>query len=107
VFEGGVPVMSNMVPYIDALLGAMRSANSKARTASLEWEIQNDALNRYLAEKKITDPVQIEKIKGQNIMLKAALSTWSFWKDEAGRYAATIMAEEAAAKMKFGMTHGN
>jgi hypothetical protein len=91
------------IEYLDLLVDLMRQANAKARDASNEWEKQNTALNDWLDDHRITDPVQREKIKRINLGLAGAEATWSHWEREAKRYQGTIMAEESAAKMRYGL----
>lgn len=90
----------NMVEYLDTMVTLMRQANAKAREASIEWNAQNDALEEWMDRHGIMDPKSRAGVKTVNLPLQAAFSTWGFWRDESARYAATIQAEEAAAKMK-------
>ncbi len=96
--------MSDFVEYIDLNLRLMRMANTKAREASAKWNRLNDELEAHMTRHGVTDPILRARAKGDNIALSGALSTWKFWKDESSRYAQTILAEEAAAKMKAAMS---
>lgn len=92
--------MSNFITYIDALLVLMRQANEKARAASLAWNAANDSLDEWMDRHGIMDTKQRADVKSVNLDLQGKYARWSFWEREANRLSATILAEEAAAKLK-------
>lgn len=78
---------------------ALRRANLKASNASEQWNKLNAEWNQMADDNGWHDIVDRTKRKGENLPLKAAMDTWSFWEREAKRHADSILAEVAARKL--------
>lgn len=85
--------------YIRALVVLMREQNQEASAAGKRWEVSNAEVNAWLADMNITDPVQVDKIKGANLKLRGLFDKWAFHEREVKRYAATIEAELASRQL--------
>lgn len=64
----------------------IRTSQGKADSASNSWNELNDAVNVYLDQSGIMDPVQRAEIKGKNLGLKDALATHKWHAEEAQRH---------------------
>jgi hypothetical protein len=65
---------------------AIRDSQQKADAANNDWQRMNSALNRWLDESGITDPVQRTKHKELNLALKEALSMGNWHSRNAERH---------------------
>jgi hypothetical protein len=66
--------------------GKIRKSQAAADKAGNEWNVINDAINRYLDESGETDIVQRTSIKSKSIPLKDALDTGKWHSAEAQRH---------------------
>lgn len=64
----------------------IRESQQKADRSSREWSRLNEAMNEYLDQSGITDIVQRDKVKGQNLSMKGALATHAWHAAEAQRH---------------------
>lgn len=64
----------------------IRESQQKADRSSREWNQLNDEMNDYLRRSGITDMVQKDKIKGQNLLMKGALATHAWHAGESQRH---------------------
>ena len=66
--------------------GKIRTAQMRADKAGNEWNLLNDAINRYLDESGEEDIVQRTSIKGKSIPLKDALESGKWHAAESQRH---------------------
>lgn len=64
----------------------IRESQQKADRSSREWSRLNEAMNEYLDQSGITDIVQRDRVKGQNLSMKGALATHAWHAGEAQRH---------------------
>lgn len=64
----------------------IRESQQRADRSSREWNKLNDEMNDYLRRSGITDMVQKDKIKSQNLSMKGALATHAWHAGEAQRH---------------------
>lgn len=92
--------------YLRVLVKLMRRANNRAADYSRKWEKLNDEVNDWMRRMRIDDLIEQAKVKEANLTLVGHMAAWSFWERESKRYSSAIMAEEAAARMLFGLGQG-
>lgn len=64
----------------------IRYSQQKADSSSRSWNRLNEAMNEYLDRGGITDIVQRDKVKGQNLSMKGAMATHAWHAGEAQRH---------------------
>lgn len=79
--------------------GKLRKSQMAADKASNEWQDMNASFNDWCLRMEISDPVQIAKVKGENLSLKDALATWDWHSREATRHAQDIQAFKSMKDM--------
>lgn len=82
----GLKLADRDVAWLRAKWRNIRESQQKADRAARDWSSLNDAVNRWLRDHYIDDPVQVTKIKGENLGLKDALSSHRWHSDEAQRH---------------------
>lgn len=76
--------------WLDAKWAKIRASQEKADAAGNQWTELNEAVKDWLKRSRISDPVQVAKIKGLNLELKDALSTHAWHAMEASRHIADL-----------------
>jgi hypothetical protein len=92
--------VTNVLEAVDMHILLGRKAHAEAQKASSSWKAQNDVfmnLARRMGWDR--DPLNLAKIKDENLGLKDALNTWSFWEREAKRHADAIAMELNALEL--------
>lgn len=64
----------------------IRESQQRADRSSREWNRLNEGVNEYLDKSGVTDVVQRDKIKGQNLTMKGALATHAWHAAESQRH---------------------
>jgi len=85
--------------YLLGVLRDMRLALVEFRKFDKKRNDANDELDVWLDRSNITDVVQRDKIKRENLRLAGALSGAQWWRDKVTMLSGVVQAERAAKEM--------
>lgn len=83
--------------YLVQLRNLMQEAVRETQRLDAKWNKLNDEVNEYLKKSGVTDVVQVDRIKGENLALADAFGGGNWWRAKA-TYLATIIQAEIAMR---------